>query len=75
MQRYHNLSGDSGVTAFELRPHAIVIEFQDGWKYEYTDASAGAAAVRTMHRLATAGRGLSAFVASQVRDGYAHKFR
>lgn len=75
MQRYHNLSGDSGVTAYELRPHAIVVQFQDGWKYEYTEASAGAAAVRTMQELAQAGRGLSAFIATTVRERYATKFR
>jgi len=75
MTRYGNLSGDSGVTAYELAPGRITVQFQDGWKYEYTTRSAGAADVETMHRLAQAGRGLSTFISTTVRHRYARKFR
>lgn len=74
MKRYQNLSGNSGVVAYELRPDAVIIQFQDGWKYEYTKQSAGAAAVATMKRLAAAGRGLSTFVSQETRHNYARKF-
>ena len=75
MQRYGNLKGNSGVTAFELRPRSIVVQFQDGAQYEYTDLSAGMDSVRTMQQLAVAGRGLSTYISQRVRASYAHKIR
>lgn len=75
MNRYKNLSGDSGVLAYELSPGAIVVQFNNGWNYEYTDHSAGASAIATMHHLARAGRGLSGYISANVRDAYARKFR
>ncbi len=75
MNRYKNLSGDSGVLAYELSPGAIVVQFNNGWSYEYTDCSAGASAIAAMHRLAREGRGLSGYISANVRDAYARKFR
>lgn len=75
MQPYKNLSGDSGVTAYEIRPRAIVVRFQDGWSYEYTDVSVSPAAIREMRRLALEGRGLSTYISQNVRQAYASKFR
>jgi len=75
LKRYKNLSRDSGVVAYALSPGSIVVQFRDGWKYEYTEQSAGAAAVATMHGLAVAGRGLSTFISTHVRKAYARKFR
>lgn len=75
MTRYGNRSGDSGVAAYELAPGRITVQFQDGWKYEYTARSTGAEDVATMHRLARAGRGLSTFISTTVRERYARKFR
>lgn len=75
MQRYRNVSGDSGVVAFELRPRSIIVQFRDGSKYEYTVSSAGPDAIAEMKRLAVQGHGLSGFVSQRVRDAYARKFR
>ena len=75
MERYRNLGGDSGVIAFELGAGFIVVQFEDGWKYEYTNQSAGANAVATMHRLAAAGEGLNSFISTTVRKGFSRKFR
>lgn len=75
MERYKNLGGgDSGVRAFELSAGSIAVQFKDGWKYEYTNQSAGAAAIATMHRLAAAGQGLNSFISTTVRKAYARKF-
>lgn len=73
MKRYRNLSGHSGVVAYEGHTHAIVVEFQDGSRYEYTELSAGAEVVETMKRLAAHGQGLSTFIARHARDRYARK--
>ncbi|RZI79426.1 MAG: hypothetical protein EOP38_25420 [Rubrivivax sp.] len=72
MKRYANLEGHSGVLAYEVRATAIVVKFQGGERYEYTNASAGVAAIDTMKRLAQAGRGLSTFIARH-KPTYARK--
>jgi hypothetical protein len=74
VNRYANLSGNSGVVSYDLRVNSIVIQFQDGWKYEYTNESAGELVVARLKRLAVAGKGLSSFVARVARDKYANKF-
>ena len=77
MKGYENLSGDSGVRAFGSDDDSIVIEFVAGASserfYRYTDASAGAKAVREMKRLAAAGQGLSTYV-SRNNPGYESKW-
>ena len=72
MRPYGNLSGDSGVVAYEVRSAAIVVRFLDGSLYEYTRESAGATALTEMLRLAQSGRGLSTFIA-QHHPAYARK--
>lgn len=63
MKRYRNLSGKSGVVAYDDPPGAILVRFTQGETYRYTDASAGPGAVAEMQRLARAGRGLSGYIA------------
>lgn len=75
MERYGNLSGDSGVFAYEIGEDSIAVEFREGHIYLYTTASAGAANIGEMQRLARAGRGLSSFIARVVRGRYAEKLR
>ena len=71
MQRYQNLAGNSGVEAFELAPRSIRVRFAGGDCYLYTYASAGKEHVQAMKRLAKEGRGLSSYISSHVKDGYA----
>lgn len=72
MKRYRNLSGESGVIAYEDAPGRIVVVFRDGGRYTYTDGTAGARQVAWMQALARAGKGLSTFIAREkpgfVRD-------
>ena len=75
MERYRNLSGESGVIAYELRPGAIVVEFVNRSIYLYTDASAGAGHIAEMKRRARAGRGLSTYISQVVHDDYARQLR
>lgn len=72
MKRYANRSGESGVIAYEDRPGAIVVQFQGGERYEYTNRSAGASIVADMQRLARSGQGLSTFIARH-RPPYARR--
>lgn len=74
MQNYMNLSGDSGVARYEIRPDEIAVEFRDGRRiYVYSYASAGVANVERMKLLATAGRGLNSFIMSNARLLYVRR--
>ena len=75
MERYANLSRNSGVIAFEIAADSITVKFIDGNKYLYTYDSAGADNVDHMKQLALRGEGLSGFISATVRDRYARKFR
>lgn len=73
MQRYANLSGHSGITAFELAADAIRVRFEDGSIYLYTYQSAGEHTIERMKALALSGRGLCGFISSHVHENYARK--
>ena len=75
MERYANLSRNSGVIAFEIAANSITVKFIDGNEYLYTYDSAGADNVDHMKQLALRGEGLSGFISATVRDRYAKKFR
>ena len=73
MPRYKNLSGHSGVVAYETTTDSITLTFTDGGRYVYTSVSVGRAALDRMVALAKAGRGLSTFVSQNVRENYERK--
>jgi hypothetical protein len=73
MKRYQNLSGHSGVTAYEIAPQAVTVQFAGGDVYVYSYASAGAANVEEMKRLAISGRGLATFISQHVQHAYESK--
>jgi hypothetical protein len=73
MQRYKNLSGESGVDAFEIGDRSITVRFAGGERYRYTDQSAGAGNIAEMQRLATIGSGLSTFISQVIKDRYEKK--
>jgi hypothetical protein len=74
MQTYKNLSGTSGVIAYELGPDYIDVEFKDG-VYRYNYAIPGRQLVETMKTLAASGEGLATFINQNVRGNYAAKLR
>lgn len=75
MERYRNVDGDSGVAAYEIGSDFIRVQFTTGAVYLYNYASAGAANIEQMKRLAAAGDGLNAFINKNVRTSYARKER
>jgi hypothetical protein len=74
MERYKNLSGDSGVVAYEIGPDSLTVRFQTGETYLYTAQDAGAGNLAEMHRLAVEGQGLSSFISRAVRQRYTRKW-
>jgi hypothetical protein len=75
MQRYRNLSGNSGVAAYETGADFIRIQFADGGIYRYDNASTGPRNIEELKRLAARGQGLATFINVHVRDAYALKER
>jgi Arc/MetJ family transcription regulator len=73
MQKYGNGGEESGIAAFDIGPGSITLEFAGGDRYVYTAESAGPATISTMQVLAQAGKGLSAFLATELRGRYSSK--
>jgi hypothetical protein len=73
MTRYKNVSGDSGVMAYEIGSDFIKVQFSNGAAYVYNHAVTGSHHVEHMKQLAEQGQGLSSFISSTVYDAYARK--
>lgn len=75
MENYKNLSGTSGVAAFEQGADFIKVQFSDGSVYQYTYTSAGEGSIVQMKELAVRGLGLNSFINTTVKYRYAAKLR
>lgn len=75
MERYKNLSGTSGVAAFEAGENFIRVRFTDGGQYLYTHAKPGRTEVERMKALAARGLGLNTFINQGVKTRYTRKER
>ena len=76
MTPYRNLNGDSGIEAYDAMEDSIHVVFRDGAQrnFLYTHARPGKAIVDRMKALADEGRGLAAYIANTVKQGYACKW-
>ena len=75
MEKYLNLSGDSGVLEYEVGPEFIVLRFKrNSTRYLYDHFSAGKNRILDMIRLARSGQGLATYVARHVKGMYARKY-
>ena len=72
-ERYKNLSGNSGVTHFEVGDDFVRVWFEDDEGYEYTHAKPGKRDVDEMKRLATVGLGLATYISQHVKKNFARK--
>ncbi len=72
MERYGNLSKNSGVLGCEIGEDFIKVLFADGL-YLYNYAVTGKSDVDTMKTLAASGRGLSSYISRHVGNRYAAK--
>ena len=73
MQPYKNLSGISGVVAFESGDRHIDIEFEGKQRYRYDYTTPGQKEVEIMKSLAQRGKGLATFINQNVRERFAAK--
>ena len=70
MKKYGRLSGESGVTAYQVEKEAIRVRFVDGTVYRYSYSSTGRAHIERMKTLAGEGQGLSTYISKYVRDKF-----
>jgi hypothetical protein len=70
MKPYGNLSGNSGITDFEIGPDFIRVRFQNLDTYTYDYLKPGPGAVERMKTFALAGKGLSTYISGFVKDRY-----
>jgi len=75
MNAYLNLSGNSGVKAYQTGPDYIDVQFEDGSIFRYTYSSTGREAVEEMKNLAEAGKGLTGYISRYIRENYAVKLK
>jgi len=75
MQRYRDIDGDSGVSAYETGPDSIAVQFKGGAVYLYTYESTGRTTIETMKQLAANGDGLSTYISKHVGAAYASKLK
>lgn len=74
MKTYKNLSGDSGVVAYEIGKTFIKIKFEgESGIYTYDYKRPGKQAVEHMKTLAAKGEGLSAFISQEVGTNFSSK--
>jgi len=75
MKQYKDISGTSGVTAYEESSDGISIEFNHGSVYLYTYSSTGKRSIEKMKKLAASGKGLSTYISQHIKDKYELKIR
>lgn len=75
MERYNDLGGNSGVSAFEIGADFIRVEFERDGRYLYDYATTGAEHVENMKTLARTGQGLGTYITQNVRNAFALKER
>lgn len=75
MPPYRDIDNDSGISAYEIGPDWIQVQFTTGGTYEYTYASVGSQNIEAMKRLAASGDGLNAYINRNVKKRYSRKIR
>lgn len=71
MTQYGNLSGNSGVAAYEIGHDFIKVQFRHKPRiYMYDSVKPGPLHVQQMQRLAVTGRGLSTYISQHVGKNY-----
>lgn len=78
MTNYRNLSGKSGVVAYEIGENHIVVEFSSGRQthYKYIKNSVGSVHLEKLKELARAGHGLNSYIMlnEEVKNSYESKW-
>ena len=76
MKPYQNLTGKSGIVAYDYDDTSIRVQFHDGKTYEYTMAQIGGANLEMLKRCADAGEGLNAAINKNpaIKNGFSRRW-
>lgn len=74
MEPYSNLSGDSGVQAYEISDDNIHVRFHSGTTYVYSYRKPGSQHVENLKLLAKSGRGLNSYIMRNCAKLYERKY-
>jgi len=75
LKTYKNLSGNSGIKAYELLDDGLKIQFVDDSVYLYNVAFNGENVIKIMKALARKGIGLTTYINQEVRENFAAKLQ
>ena len=75
MRQYGGNAKKHGVTAFEIGPDSIDVEFTSGWIYHFSYQKPGQPRVERMKQLAESGHGLSTFISKHVKNRFESRRR
>jgi hypothetical protein len=71
MERYRNLSGNSGVIAYNIGPDYIQVQFSSSSRiYTYSYRKAGSVHVENMKQFARNGSGLNSYINRYAKSLY-----
>lgn len=70
MKAYKNISGNSGVLAYDIGKTFVRVKFTGGHIYTYSYKSAGKKYIEEMKLLAEKGEGLAGFISKYIKDQY-----
>lgn len=73
MPNYKNLSKRSGVSSYSSSRGKLVVSFNDGSNYLYTNKVTGSYRLGKMRNLASKGKGLNKYINKSVGSRYAAK--
>lgn len=73
MVKYSDLSGNSGVEAYDIGNNYIKIRFKAGDVYLYSYAKPGKRHVEEMKHLATIGKGLATYISRNIKNRFEAK--
>jgi len=73
MEKYRDIGGNSGISAYEVGDDFIIVCFAKGGTYLYNYFTTGSYHVNNMIRLARLGNGLNGYINLNIKHSYARK--
>ena len=73
MEKYSDISGKSGISAYEVGDDFIIVRFKKGGMYLYNYSITGSDHVNKMIELARIGNGLNGYINLNAKYAYARK--
>ncbi len=73
MEKYCDIDGNSGISAYEVGDDFIIVRFKKGGMYLYYYSTTGSNHVNKMIELARMGNGLNGYINLNAKYSYARK--